>query len=317
MSATLLSLLLVTATPFQEQDPPVEPAPQEEIEEIAPSSGEVELTFLANEGFLIHSGNVSILIDAFVRTPHEGYGALPGPVMDKLARGEAPFDGFVFGLISHKHRDHVQPRLLERFLKSNERAAVMTSADVIRAVVPHVKDFEMIKRQLRTVAFTDGTPQVLQQRGLGMRVEFIPIPHGGSANEDVTNLAHLIKLGGVTILHLGDADANKKIFRKLDLASRDIDIAFVPYWFFLDAESATIVDQLIDPRMTVACHVPPKELQLFSERMKLENPDVVVFTSSMQKLTLDGSSKSEPASPPKSPKPPKKGKKGADQAGGN
>lgn len=39
---------------------------------------------------------------------------------------------------------------------------------------------------------------------------------------------------GSPILHIGDASMDPQLFAPYDLASRDLDIALIPYWFFTD-----------------------------------------------------------------------------------
>src|SRR5262245_65672948 len=76
----------------------------------------VEVTFLANAGFFLRSGDTGVLIDSFVREPHGIYSALPFDSHQNIVLARPPYDVPTTVLVSHTHPDHVQFRGLEKFL---------------------------------------------------------------------------------------------------------------------------------------------------------------------------------------------------------
>ena len=83
--ALSLSLTALIAQDPAAQDPAAQdPAAQDTAPKKVPEQDEVEITFLANEGFLIRSGRFKVLIDAFIGDPYSGYGALEPDMLEKL-----------------------------------------------------------------------------------------------------------------------------------------------------------------------------------------------------------------------------------------
>jgi L-ascorbate metabolism protein UlaG (beta-lactamase superfamily) len=241
----------------------------------------VDVTFLANEGFLLESGRYSVLIDSFLREPVDIYAGLPEETYKQLVQAKPPFDGLTIVLVSHDHPDHVQMRGLEKYLGNNNKAQLMTSPAVLLALRKSARDFEAIQKRITPFYSSPGAINGIQQEEMSIR--YFQLDHGGKANADVVNLAHLIELGGLKILHVGDAAPTDENFARYDLDAKEIDIAIVPYWFFSSAEAARVLHEEIRARVVIACHIPPQEMAKLSELMAAQFPDVVLFQSVMEK----------------------------------
>ncbi len=266
----LTSFLLVAPAAAQVQPPTGGPAGFEP----KPSVEGVEVTFLANAGFLLHSGKYSVLIDAFLKEPYYIYEAVPPQVHQDMVLAKPPFDGIVLALVSHNHGDHFQPRTAEKFLKNNNQAQLVTLPDVLATLKANAKDFDSIKRRVTPVQ--PRPTQTLAQDE--MSVEFMTLVHTGPENKDVQNLGHLIEMGGMKILHVGDAKPTLDTFAAYNLPSKKIDIAIVPYWYFGEGARQVLTEQ-IRARTLIACHIPAQELEKFRESMKTSFPDLIIFNS--------------------------------------
>ncbi len=245
---------------------------------------EVEVTFLANEGFLLRSGRYSVLIDAFVKEPFYIYEALPPLVYQDLVRAAPPFDGLVLALVSHDHSDHFHARGIERYLNHNKQAQLITSAQVITSLKTAAKDFAAIQEQVTPVRVEIGKPEILMHEEMSIR--FLGLRHTGAENEKVQNLGHLLHMGALKILHVGDAEPSIENFAAYGLGGMELDIAFVPYWYFGSPEGQSVIEQQLKPRTLVACHVPPKELEKFVAAMGQAYPDLVIFKEALEKRTF-------------------------------
>jgi L-ascorbate metabolism protein UlaG (beta-lactamase superfamily) len=210
------------------------------------------------------------------------FSALPTEVHRQLANAKPPFDGLTVVLVSHDHPDHVQWRGLEKFLGNNAEAQLITAAPILRGLKEGAQDYEAIAKQVTPVPITRGTGKKLMQEE--MSVDFFTLEHRGK--ERVFNLAHLIDMGGLRILHIGDADPTRGNFAAYDLAAKEIDVAFVPYWFFGSPEGVQLLFEGIRARILVACHVPPQELATFGPLLKEQFPDVVLFTEALEKRSF-------------------------------
>lgn len=280
MLAPLLAVLsLALPTPVQEGEPPAEAA-KAPVVDPAPSVG-VEVTFLANEGFLLRNDKQSILIDAFVREPVGVFGALPDEVHKRLVNALPPFDGLTVVLVSHVHADHLQVRSLEKYLTRNNMAQLMSSEQVLKAVHTSARDFEAIGRRMTPVPLVKGTMKSLKAENAS--IHFFELQHFQAQDEREINLGHLIRLGGLKILHVGDAAPTPEAFAAYDLASLEIDLAIVPYWFFGDPQSVRVLHEKVRPRQVIMAHVPPANLEKLGAQMKELFPDVVIFKEALEK----------------------------------
>jgi L-ascorbate metabolism protein UlaG (beta-lactamase superfamily) len=284
-----LALALGAGNPARPQEPP---APKAELEVVGPATG-VDVTFLANAGFLIQGLHFSFLIDAFLREPVGIYGALPTETYKDLVQAKDPFDGFTIVLVSHDHPDHVQYRGLEKFLASNNKAELMAAPRVLNALRSSARDFEAIQRRLCPVETVPGSMKRAKQEEV--TIDFFRLEHGGKNSADVQNLGHVIEMGGVRLLHVGDAEPTAENFAPYDLEKRAIDVAFVPYWFFGTPEGSRVLHEKIHARTVVACHVPPSEWEKLSDLMKAQFPDVVLFHEALEKRHFEPASEERKA----------------------
>jgi len=282
----LLAALIPCALPLGAQ----ETAPA--ATEAAPS---IEVTFLANAGFMLESERHTVLIDAFVRDPTVNYEALPPRTYGKLVNARAPFDGPAHVLVSHRHDDHVQMRSLEKFLNKSPESFLYSSSQVILTLKRDAQDFASIRPRVRSI-----TGEGKENRSVdveGLRIDFFELRHAGTDNENVENLAHLIDLDGVKVLHVGDAFPVAADFAVHELGAREIDLALVPYWFLISDEAVAFVRDWLRPHALFVCHVPMIELDESQERYGDLLPNTVVLTQHLQRFRVAAGGKVEALEP--------------------
>lgn len=108
----------------------------------------------------------------------------------------------------------------------------------------------------------DGEPARWSREGLG--VELLRLPHNPAPTQP-ENLAHVLRLGGRTLVHVGDAHARPEQLAAADLVGRTFDVALLPYWYWQEKDFAPALRALSGRRGNVALHVRPEELPgLFS-----------------------------------------------------
>lgn len=131
-----------------------------------------EITDLANEGFLLACGETRVLIDAFVPEPYLTYGAVPGETWQQMIDREPPFDRVALALVSHVHRDHVQPDAAVRFLSAHPETRLITSPEVV-AKLRAVEGFAAIAERIEAVLPEPGET-VLHVGDAAVRTESFP-----------------------------------------------------------------------------------------------------------------------------------------------
>jgi len=247
-----------------------------------------EVTYLANAGFLIRSGSNSILIDAFVPREIAGLEALDAPTRKHLLSGQAPFERPILSLISHVHPDHFKAPFAQRVLLGNPKMTLISSEEVIRALSQGGDSWEQISS--RTAAFTRNPrekPRPFVDPSKDLSVTFMDLPHVESTDKDIGNIGHLVRMGNFKFLHLGDAAPNLRTLRKLKLAERHIDVAFVPYWFYSSPKGIRALDELIQAQHVVVYHIPTQDKEGFTARLKETNPDTIVFSKPMERKIFE------------------------------
>jgi len=240
----------------------------------AGSTRELELVYLANEGFLLRSGEASLVIDAFVTRPYAGYAAVPEELFADLLEARAPFEDVDLALTSHVHGDHFQPEPAAEFLAARPEVPFLSSRQVVEQLAERVPD----EQRAGTRAFLPEARARVETGAGGIRVELLRLPHtGGARTADVQNLGHLIQLGDVRILHVGDADVATGDLASYELAGSAIDVALVPYWWLGDAQALARVRALVGARRYVAIHVPPGEVAQVKRQLEALDPGLLLF----------------------------------------
>lgn len=242
-------------------------------QEAVPSSqaDSVCATFLANAGFLLAGSGEAVLIDAFVTEPYSMYGALTPQHAEALAQAHAPFDNVVFALASHVHRDHFQTAPASAFLNAGRAAQLMSTPQVIESL-GYTSWTEDSDRALVVWPET-GRDRVVQG---AVQIEFLPMRHTNARNYGVQNLAHLVRIGDASFLHVGDAEMLPEHYDRFDLVSEEIEVGLIPYWFFMSESGRRIVYEHIAAKTYVAMHIPPAETRETIDNLAEIDPAIIV-----------------------------------------
>ncbi len=201
----------------------------------------VEITYLANEGFLIAAGEAKLVIDALF-PGLDGYPRVPGRLVADLDAGRPPFDGIDLALATHHHPDHFGASEVARFLSSNP--------------LPFLSSGQAVER-LRAVgapptAISPGPGEAAVVEAAGITVRTLDLHHGPGG---VENLGFLIEVEGLKILHIGDTEATLEDFKPLGLAEAGIDVALLPVWYLTEPQWREVVVEAIRPGRIVAMHL--------------------------------------------------------------
>ena len=153
----------------------------------------LDVTFLANEGVLLSSGETRVVIDGLFQ-PYETYTVMPAADRERLETNQPPFEGVDLVLVSHVHRDHFHAGSVARHLRQNPQATLVSSAQVVAEVAAQVGADNAVRSRVRDVTLGAGERLTLSLAVIGLQV--IGLPHGGRRNASIQNLGHVISLGG-------------------------------------------------------------------------------------------------------------------------
>jgi len=221
----------------------------------APPDG-VEVTYLANAGVLLTDGQRGALLDGCVREPYSGYDAVPDGVWADLLAGTPPFERLDVVLVSHAHRDHFQVDAARELLLARPGARWVVHREVASALAEGWSRWHEVADRVEPVAPADGEPVLWRVPGL--EVELRRLPHG-PARTLPENLAHVVRLGGRTIVHVGDAGGSAAEIEHAGLAGRRFDVALLPIWYWEGERWRPAREALRGRHGNLALHLKPGE----------------------------------------------------------
>ena len=94
----------------------------------------IDVTYIANEGFLIQAAGKKVLIDALFERGAPNY-LTPSPeLLDHIATDKGLFADIDLLLVTHVHGDHFNPAMVLRYLRSHPRCQFVAHKQVIDSI---------------------------------------------------------------------------------------------------------------------------------------------------------------------------------------
>ena len=245
----------------------------------------VVLRYLGNEGFALEAEGESVLFDALQTVGTEAHGDLPESVYAQMLARKRPFEKVRLVLTSHPHADHFVPSVVSRFLLKHAESTVAGVGEVL-SLLKDEPGYAGFKARLREVHLEAGPGTDLEVGGV--QVRFIELPHLAFELYQVRVVAHLVRIGGVSVLHVGDAELTPERLDQLGLAKESIDVAILPYWVFNKPGSLALVQKHIRPKKIVSMRLPQGAAALdeAQEKISTASPGAIVLTKPMEAIRL-------------------------------
>lgn len=216
-----------------------------------PPVDRIEIMYLANEGFLLTSGDDKVLVDGLFREAGD-YASLPLEWRETVETAQPPFDTVDVVLATHHHADHFHALAVCRFLDSNPLAEFVSTRQALDQMRSACDNPAALAGRVKAGLLSDGSSATVVLDEL--RIESVFLHHGAAS--PVENIGFLIEIGGLTVLHMGDSQATAEDLRAAGLGERSIDLAFVPYWYLIDKRWTPAIE-LLQPGGIVVMHIPP------------------------------------------------------------
>lgn len=208
-------------------------------------SGSVEVTYLANEGFLISLGETKLLIDALF-PGIAGYAEPSDELRQAIAAGKPPFDGVDAVLATHFHDDHFGAPEVATFLAANTGALFVSTE---QALAKLSRERGQPSDRARAVYPAEGASESVSIDGAALTL--FNLHHGKWRQPPVQNLGFLIDLQGFTILHVGDTEITADEIGRLKLGEMGIDLVLLPAWYLTEPRWEPVVDEIGAARIAV------------------------------------------------------------------
>lgn len=239
------------------------------------SKKQTEITYIANEGFLISSGNKNVLVDALQINPW-GYESTTDKVFDDMLNSIEPFRDLDLILFSHDHADHFHAQMSAKLLMEQPDLTLVSSEKVVDAFKnDSVVDYEKIADQV--ISVNPEWSESIEKTIDGIKLKMFVVNHADEG--EYKTLAFIIDMNGKKIMHLGDIypAANVLYFQEMELQKDSIDILFADGYFLSNEVGELIVRKYIQPKEIIVMHLKPGDQENLGSRIYKSFPEAVIF----------------------------------------
>jgi L-ascorbate metabolism protein UlaG (beta-lactamase superfamily) len=214
--------------------------------------------YLANAGVLISHGETKIVFDPLFDNDYGFYELVPKDIEKALFEGAPPFDGLDAVFVSHHHGDHFSPERMVQLLQAHPHLQLFGPSQAIDDMPVDATD-AALRNRLHAVEL-NLDEQFAMVIG-DIEVNAVRLPHSGwpTRHAEIDNIAFKVSLDGkATVLHMGDAHTDPKIFdnKAVYWAERQMHLAMPPYWYFTSGGGKKILEEHVRAGAYIGVHVP-------------------------------------------------------------
>ncbi len=189
---------------------------------------------------------------------------LDDALIDKIVKGEAPYDAVTAVFVTHAHDDHFSAKYMTEMLAYQPDLKLVAPAQALDQLRKEAGWNFGLETQVRAITLRNGE----QSRAFeidGVEVVAMRSPHTGwpDRHSDVHNITYRVSAPTsdnqyMRVMHFGDADPARKHFTDHAefLSSARTGLAIVPYWHFGTANPDKLFDETFNAETTVGMHVP-------------------------------------------------------------
>lgn len=258
----------------------------------------IEVTYVANEGFLIKVADKKILIDALFGDKEYGFCDIPKTeTMNSMLKNENCFKDIDLIATTHVHVDHFYAPFVIEHLMNNQNGKFISCKQSIDNLKKQ-NNYEMIKNNLFEITPDPFTYVDTTINGIGVRV--YRIAHGPYYTEDpktgekmnvhqnVQNVGFLFNIDGVKIFHSGDSNEDGIAdYERFRLDKENIDVAFLGRGFIWEpnCKGIELVKKYINAKHIVLMHIQHDEYDNYNEvatQAKNEFKSIKIFKTEME-----------------------------------
>lgn len=244
----------------------------------------MDVTYIANAGFLIESSGKKIIIDGLFNTGWNSYLIPSDSVILNIINQQAPFNQVNLMLITHNHADHFNDSMVVAYLNNNSENILIAPSLVTTSILKN-PDF---KNKNQIVELDKINRQKNDTTINGIRIRSFFTLH--DSRPQIEHVGFLIDIGDIKVFHSADSNGSDSVeFEKLQLQKEKIDLALMNFYgFWSTKEERMFTEKYVHPQKIVLMHIPPSEVETVKDSVKLikEFIDITVFDSSMNKKSF-------------------------------
>lgn len=258
----------------------------------------IEVTYIANEGFMIKVDDKKILIDAFFGDKEYGFCDIPkAETMNSILKNEDCFKDIDLIATTHAHVDHFYAPFVIEHLMNNQKGKFISCKQSIDNLKEQ-NNYEMVKNNLFEITPDSFTYVDTTLNGIGVRV--YRIAHGPYYTEDpktgekinvhqnIQNVGFLFNIDGVKIFHSGDSNEDGiEDYQHFRLDMENIDVAFLGRGFIWEpnCKGIELVKKYINAKHIVLMHIQHEEYDEYNKvatQLKNEFESIKIFKTEME-----------------------------------
>jgi L-ascorbate metabolism protein UlaG (beta-lactamase superfamily) len=242
----------------------------------------INITYVANDGFLISGQSGKILIDALFNKSFDQYDVPSEPLRKEIIEGKSSFEKINLLLVTHKDGDHFYTPYVVDFLKNHKETQFVSSDQVNGKLASD----SSINKQLLNISI--GLGGQVDTTIAGIHLKIYRTRHSGdSTGTSSVNMVYLITLNNFKILHIGDGpiDFNRSYYDQFLLENEKIDILFLNF-SALSNKTKQFVQTVVKPKYIIAMHIPPKDVDTESIKFLGVYQNGFVFKTPMETKTF-------------------------------
>jgi L-ascorbate metabolism protein UlaG (beta-lactamase superfamily) len=248
------------------------------------TQSKIDVTYIANEGFLIESNGKKLLIDALFNIGWNTYLTPSDSIVSKIINQQAQFNEVNLMLITHNHADHFNDTMVVAWLNNNSENIVIAPPLVSAAILKS----QVLKNKKQVIELDKVNPEKNDTTIDRIRIRSFFIQH--DTRPQIENVGYLIDIDGNKVFHTGDNNGSETVeYSKLQLQKEQIDLALLDFYGFWNTkEERLFTEKYIHPERICLIHIPPAEIKNVKDSVKLINDfiDITVFENSMEKKSF-------------------------------
>jgi len=244
---------------------------------------ELKINFIANEGFLIKSGETKIIIDGLFKLDSTNHYSCPSTeTIQDIIDGRTPFENVNYLLVTHDHGDHFSWKLVSEFLNKNKQAKLICGTDVEKKLADSSKVYNDFKsRIIASEPDKNSSVDVVQNENVfikAMRTRHVPYKILDEESGELVDkhrkklcFTYFVNLNGRKIIHAGDALVlmHRKLFAEIE--NEKPDVLFLEY-FDTSVHTEEVIKSVVKPDHLIFMHLDKprqKDADFFPELKKI------------------------------------------------
>lgn len=235
------------------------------------SQKELQITYIANEGFLFSCDNKKILIDGIFKS--KSYTCPSDSLIDKFLNNKTPVNDIDYLMVTHSHEDHFNKKIVTDFLLKNPKTKFISTSESCNKL----NEAGLTSTNLFCQEMEIGElKEISEIKDEHFSVSAFRLKHGTST--EINNLAYVFRINDYSIMHMGDAFIlqNEEYINKINWDNYKIDILLLGYMdvneFVLD-----VLKKTIKPKNIVMMHIHEDDIQEAKDRNRQNNANAVIF----------------------------------------